>query len=111
MEALGPHDLNSQASFVKVLRDNSERKEAEETLLGQERTLRAANESLTRANEDLKNFAFAAGHDLREPLRMVTAYSQLLVKAVRDGRQDTIEDSSASLPRGRAGWSGCSETC
>lgn len=100
MEALTANDLNSRASFVKVLRDNSERKETEEALLGQERTLRSANESLTRANEDLKNFAFAAGHDLREPLRMVTAYSQLLVKAVREGRKDTLEDSVRFIAEG-----------
>jgi PAS domain S-box-containing protein len=42
------------------------------------------NEQLRRANDDLKQFAFAASHDLQEPLRMITSYSQLLIKGYRD---------------------------
>lgn len=38
------------------------------------------NEQLRQRNEDLKQFAFAASHDLQEPLRMMTLYSQLLLK-------------------------------
>lgn len=53
------------------------------------------NEQLRRMNEDLKQFAFAASHDLQEPLRMMTSYSQLLLKGFRgqlDGQAGVCVD-------------------
>jgi len=61
------------SAILEVNADISGRKEAEQSL-------QIANAALTRANEDLSYFAFAASHDLQEPLRMITSYSQLLLK-------------------------------
>ncbi len=45
-----------------------------------------AEVELRRKNRDLEEFAFVAGHDLREPLRAVNIYAQLIMK--RLGRED-----------------------
>ncbi len=41
---------------------------------------RETAENLQRTAEDLKHFAYAASHDLQEPLRIVTSFTQLLSK-------------------------------
>ena len=53
--------------------------QAKNKTLEQQRTkMEAQNAKLKQANSDLEQFAYAASHDLREPLRTISSYIDLL---------------------------------
>jgi light-regulated signal transduction histidine kinase (bacteriophytochrome) len=58
---------------LSILRDITARKRAEEALVSK------AGE-LARSNADLQQFAWAASHDLQEPLRGMINFSQMLAR-------------------------------
>jgi PAS domain S-box-containing protein len=51
-----------------------------------------SNEELRRANSDLEQFAFSASHDLKEPLRMVAIYSQIVQRKFSDALPGEAQD-------------------
>ena len=56
---------------------------------------RKSEEALRRINDDLQLFTYGTSHDLKEPLRMVASYSQLLVRRYK-GRLDGYADEYLS---------------
>lgn len=68
-----------------IAKDMTARKRLEEELI-------ATNKNLERSNKELEQFAYIASHDLQEPLRMVSSYTQLLAQRYRDKLDQDADD-------------------
>ncbi|HYI95177.1 MAG TPA: PAS domain S-box protein [Bryobacteraceae bacterium] len=89
--------INGLMYTLAIMRDTTLEREAREVLT-------QSHAALLRANNDLEQFAYAASHDLQEPLRLILLYSQLLRRRHNeslsvDAQQllDTITESARRI--------------
>lgn len=81
-------ESNAVVSILSLVQDQTERKHGEEQL-------QQLNQQLQLSNQELEQFAYVASHDLREPLRKIRSYSDLLVKRYQ-GQLDERADKYIS---------------
>ena len=71
-------DIRKSTTSVENLnREIEERKKAEEAM-------NELNQNLKDANQEMRDFVYIASHDLREPLRKITAFGTILEKSLKD---------------------------
>jgi PAS domain S-box-containing protein len=88
MVSMAPTPAHDGACLIGIVEDIDARKRAE-------------NE-LALANADLEQFAYAASHDLREPLRVITSYIDILEEDCAAQLDDTAREYLAYIQGGAA---------
>lgn len=62
-----------------------------------EQALERSNRALSQSNRELQDFAYAASHDLQEPLRKISSFSDLLISEYSDRLEETGRDYIARM--------------
>ncbi len=85
--------LGNEDVLLEAFIDITERKEAERKLKQLNKYLEDTIAKLDRANNELKDFVYIASHDLREPLRKISSFGELLSTSLKDKLNDDNKEN------------------
>ena len=84
--------LESRITVTDVNELKNKEMELKDYKVTLEEKVKKRTEELARSNSELANFAYIASHDLREPLRMITSFLQLLERRYKDKLDQDAND-------------------
>jgi signal transduction histidine kinase len=91
----------SQVLVIKMFKKKNEELKIQKKVLAKTNaTQQKLQDQLTESNQDLQVFAYAASHDLKEPLRMMTMYTQLIERNLRNVMDDKTKEYIAFVTDG-----------
>ncbi|MHC4110138.1 MAG: HAMP domain-containing protein, partial [Planctomycetota bacterium] len=93
-ELVSERTTSLKKSNEKLTHENTKRKQAENRLISVNKELDLTIKRLSRSNKELQDFVYVASHDLREPLRTISSFGQLLEDSLKGQLE---EDDSENL--------------
>jgi PAS domain S-box-containing protein len=84
--------FGSNTDFDEIIKAQEQLKVSSKELEQKVKELDIAIIDLKRSNQELEQFAYVASHDLQEPLRMVSSYTQLLERRYKDQLDQDAKD-------------------
>lgn len=74
-------------------------RQLEDTVQKRTAALEAANKQLLRSNDELERFTFIASHDLKEPLRNITSFVNLIQRKLGKSADQDLQDYMGFVTR------------
>ena len=93
-------DADGSELILEMDIDITGQRHAESELKKHREHLQKLNDDLLRSNRELESFAYVTSHDLQEPLRMVTSFTQLLAQKYRDQLDDSAKEYVSFIVEG-----------